>query len=462
MVQNNFIFPVSKIFLVNFSKIFLVFLLIIIFSGCDEKPFKIGLDTLPEGDLISVGYVDTISVEAYTLETTGINSRNHKQSPLGRYTDPVFGEITAEFITEYGRSDSNLFGPNPQTDSIFLDLYYYDFMGDSTAIPKLNVYELTQNISDTISNADISGIFNPVPINISDPYVFADSLKIFRIRLDNAFGEKLLNPEIDRDSMYTDASDTLFKSYYKGLYFSVKNEDAGGGLFYINLAAIGTYGTNIRLYYHNDTIGGQDYIYNILYKNSNDAILDQRLNLFKFNHSTSQIGFLNDTVNQDSVVYLQSLGGTKVKLKIPYLYEVKEEIGNASILKAELILPIIKSDDEDLDSYPLPLKLGLRKIEADGMEGIIQDDPYFLGGSTSASNYFGGRVDGDTIQYSFNIGYYMQDFWNGNQDNYGLSLFVAENTVPLIYNAVDANRVLLSSGSHSNRIKLKITYTLLP
>ena len=62
-----------------------------------------------------------------------------------------------------------------------------------------------------------------------------------------------------------------------------------------------------------------------------------------FSHEFDAPGFLPDLDNpeakQDSVVYMQGIGGLKVHIKIPELDQLKEN-GLWGVNRAELVLPV--------------------------------------------------------------------------------------------------------------------------
>ncbi len=455
--------PVYNIVLNIFRGIIFFCLIIPVLLSCEQDPVKAGVELLPEGDLLTVGYVDSLTVNAYTVENSSVNSGNLSVSPVGCYVDPVFGLTKGEVITEFFPSGKLEFGSNPVTDSVIFTFNFSGYYGDSLFNPPVTIYEYTDDIIDTTANFDVSGRFDPVPVSMGSVSRLADTLDIFRIKMTDAFGDALLNRSFEqngvhRDTLYKQVTDSMFKSYFKGIYLSVDDIATGGGIYNVNLSGSET---RITIYYHNDSSDVESAAFNMVLTNSANQLLDKRLSLYSHDWSMSRIKYLGDTEHKDTVAYLQSLAGTKVLLKIPGLDGLRSALGNISVTQAELIIPFDPPEKEVLMLYPLPQKLGLRAISGDGKEKIIQDDPYYMG-SENALKYFGGYLDEEDNEYRFNIGKYLQDYWQGDQPNEGIYLFIAQNTIPVYYNLVNAGRVVINSGIHSDPIRLNLSYTVIP
>ena len=76
-----------------------------LFSTCKEDPLELGLDILPEDDLLEAK-IDTLPVELFTISHIPLNTRSVGASPLGAVNDPVMGKIEADFITDYIYTES--------------------------------------------------------------------------------------------------------------------------------------------------------------------------------------------------------------------------------------------------------------------------------------------------------------------------------------------------------------------
>ena len=83
---------------------------------------------MPENSKIKVVWNDTTTVYAYSTVVDSIRSDEFVYNYLGSIVDPVFGSTIAGFYTEFLLSsisgEKDPFGPNPQLDSLVLQLAY--------------------------------------------------------------------------------------------------------------------------------------------------------------------------------------------------------------------------------------------------------------------------------------------------------------------------------------------------
>jgi thiamine pyrophosphokinase len=81
---------------------------------------------------------------------------------------------------------------------------------------------------------------------------------------------------------------------------------------------------------------------------------------------------------------------------------------------------------------------------AEGKYEFVPD--YFVGDA-----YFGGYYNESDKTYRFNISRYIQQLADQSRTDYGLALIIADNRA-------SANRIILKSPTHTNGMKLSITY----
>ena len=423
--------------------------------ACQEDPSRLGINFLKDTDLVTMEFTDTVTVEAYTIERDPLVTSGKYNMPLGSYVDPVFGAVKAELLAQFAYSYYIDFGNYPVCDSVIFEFFCSGGYGKDEFTSKINVYELTTDLIDSInylSDFDPSGYYDINKISTSDPVVSdmnvdndnTDSTLI-QIYLNKFFGNKLLYPTVDDSLFYS--NDSVFKANMKGLYFEVGQVDEGGRILYTSPS---NYSSRIIMYYHNDedTLAYPYYFYGSYV----------RIGIYDFdNHNGASIPYLNNESVQDTAIYLQSLGGTAATIRLPYINDLVNKLGNVSINKAELIIPVLTDSAEKVD-YGIPSQLGLRAVNSEGEESLLPDDPSVLG----LVGYFGGKYSSESNAYIFNIGSYIQYLVEGGEYN-DLRLFVGvydENNMKISYNTEKANRVVLSSGNNpNNKIKLNIYYT---
>lgn len=420
--------------MVRIFSILLLAITIVWISAC-KKDSDIGLNTQPGSDKINIVYTDTVEIEAFSVNVDSVASSNNSLALLGSYNDPIFGYSSASFMAQLRLSKIAIdFPANGTFVSLDLIIQTNGFYGNASASQTLEVYELTKriekdstyfsnlNVNDYINSSQIVGttLFKP-SANTSDSIV---------ISLSSALGNKLFYAF---DSLYYNQE--YFKNLFYGLYVSVDGQSAGDAIGYFNL--LGPKTRMVLKYQNPGESTVQEFNFVI---NSNSA----RVNVFK--HDYQNTAFYNQITTsapiQDSVFYVQSIAGVRglVKVKNAEKWALKN---NIAILKAELLLPI--ENDVDTGTYKIPSKMQLVRINDENKYSFLED--YYLG-----AQYFDGNYNAEGKYYKFNIAKYLQRVVTGEIPNYGLILF-PEN------NAVSANRVVLTSGLNSNKIKLLVSYT---
>lgn len=396
-----------------------VFAIGILLFSCSD-PDVTGVAVQPPGNSLNVMHTDTNSLVTRTLRESSIKSVLTRMYCLGSYTDAIFGESKAGFYSQFlSEGIANMDSTGFQVDSVIMSLAYSDSYGDTTLLQKIKVIGLFGNDSIKMDKE-----FIPRP---QTPYVYKvksgsteNEIKEtpqLRIRLSAAFENKI---QLD-SSTYK-----LVANLFNGMHLESMNTFVSGG-------AILTYDlsvSKITVHYHNNKTDSLKYDFIV---NSSCERIDY------FNHDyagTPLKSNLNNPSHGDSLVYIQGLSGTKVKISIPYLnnYFNKGYIIN----KAELIITTENSTNGDY--FNPPSKLYLTTIGENGESIPLKD-----GGV--------GTYNSTTKQYSINIPRHVQSLLNGSLKNNGLYLAVDESSF-------SADRAVIFGGKNvGNRIKILLTYT---
>ncbi len=444
------------------------------FTSCDESSV-VGLDIQPANDLLNVGYQDTT-----TLLTTTIREDSLRTDALlvtdgvgliGKYVDPIFGTSTASMYTQL-RLPSNIttssnFGNNPVCDSIVLSLVYEgsSYGKKDAKVQTINVYEVTEDIVKTsyyYSNNSLSknpidltqghaGFnFTPRPTdsvsNILGPTVEPKQKPQIRVRMDNTFGQLLLNNQSSGNL----ADDVSFKSFLKGLYITTENT-TGLSVNEGNIMRFYMGSSNLILYYHHDSPAPNT---GLSYTFSLGSVA--RFNTFTHDYSSSVDVMLADQLgaspaSQNATTFIQSMSGVKTKVLFPHLMHWADN-GAIGINKAELVILADTSLSPvfNCDTFPPPPTLIIYGIEDDGVT------PFLIPDAFEGTSYFGGSINYTKYQYTFNIARYIQQILDGKRKNNGIYILASNG-------AGYANRVIIGGGSASSakQMKLNITYTKL-
>lgn len=246
--------------------------------GCSDED-GVGSIIQPEEDFLH-SYSNGLEVGTSTIKSDSVLSKSESLL-LGRYVDAKFGEIKAEFLTQldarlgggivlpdttvvaansgmsgilnsmlqsvdekFGLIKSVYSPSNLTVDSVvYIIQYGSDFMGDSTSLQALSVYELTKELTNQhyYTDVDVSEYSDKSNLLGATSFQVKNSREI-RIPLKVELGEKLV-------SIYNTSSDIKtqedFNSFFKGVYVShsfnrgtILNVLVSGVLVYYSFDAI--------------------------------------------------------------------------------------------------------------------------------------------------------------------------------------------------------------------------------
>lgn len=105
-----------------------------------KKTSDIGHIVRPAEDSLRV-VTDSFIVKSSTIKAEHLYSETTKPV-LGHYTDNIFGEFKADFLSEFRYIKNLTFGANATSDSLYLVMYYRSFFGDSSAVQEATAYKL--------------------------------------------------------------------------------------------------------------------------------------------------------------------------------------------------------------------------------------------------------------------------------------------------------------------------------
>ena len=186
------------------------YLFILLFTtliySCDDATTGIGNSTIAGGDSIPAGAA-IYEANTRSILADSVYART-STAYLGKYTDPTFGEFTADFIAQFNCGDNFEFPKTLQKiTSVQLRLYYGSHFGDS-----LNAMRLQVDSLDTIiPEGELSTFYTSV-----DPkqYYNTNAQPLAR----KAFSAKGISAE---DSTYT-YSDGYGSSSYTSYWQTIK------------------------------------------------------------------------------------------------------------------------------------------------------------------------------------------------------------------------------------------------
>lgn len=418
------------------------FLCGIFFMSC-KKPV-IQEDNLIPPDQLGLVFTDTFELETYTGTQDSLVASDLAINLLGGMDDPIFGKSYASFYTQLALPNNNLdLGNVLNFDSLVLYLKFSETYGNVEAGQSLVVKRMTEGIdgeTEYFTNKtfqteatelgridDFKGAEDSVNVNGEN------QASIIKIKLDDAFGQELL----DQSGGINFSSTEAFQSYLKGLHIAPDKNNIGEALYYVDL---GDPFSKLVLYY-NDTSA-----LDILINNQTRAVEN-----FDFDRSGAPVNdYINNNNKKDSLIFVQPMATTKAIVRIPDLLNLE----NIIINKAELVFTEVR-DPFSLgydENFPAPNLIVAFGSDSLGRTQTVADQ--FV-----SSAYFGGAresitIDGSEVsQYRINLARHYQFVIDDRKQDFGIFI------LPLPSNRI-ANRVVFGGGNHSSApAKLRLTYT---
>jgi hypothetical protein len=452
------------------------------------------LDTIME--VITDTYEDTDSVRVYITD----------QHVVGTITnDPIFGRTTASMYLEL-RPPSYPFYVIGNKDSVVVDsavliLSYKGVFGDSTQPVRLTVSEVDQSTPlDPVRNYPVRfpsaypiniGAALASPVNV-DVRRLADTVKNryevatnqIRIKLRQDVAQRFLQ---SYDSTNAYKSDSLFRKNFAGFALTADQNAPANALIQISLSDTNT---KFALYYSTSSTGA--------------TVRDTGVSYFRFNTTNggsacfvtrnragSEIAnriTTNGNPKSDSLVYVQTMPGTRVRVRIPGL----KNLSNRIIHRAELIAEQVPDDNNYLtiDQQMRPpryLLLSTFDSVTNKLSNLPNDYIYSTSGGGPNIVDFGGAAFYRTIApysrvavYNFNLSRYVQGIVTRKDSVRLLQISAPVNDsikyirphpqvsiaderyflVPGMGNDLAIGRVRLGGGTHSRfRMRLRIIYS---
>lgn len=402
--------------------------------GCKKKTNTLGLGALDPNTLLASGGIDTFQLRTYSVHQDSFPTDNQARALLGAYNDPKMGTVNASFYTQLHLAGSLGFaqGAAPIVDSVVLSLHYGGYYGNLTA-QTFQVYQMSDlmNVDSTYYKFTTMGVqgsdlVDPAYATMTpDPtdsiMVGTDKLPAqLRIRLDNNFGQTMINDAVANSAMFE--ADDQFVNYFKGLRVSVADANPASG-------------TGAVLYFNLSNSNSKLTIYYRLPPDTATFALEFEIDATcaDFNHvDIDNTGYpvadvLADTISGMSQYYAQANQSQAV-----IEFKSFDNIPKSSVIhNALLVVPIAHQTNSMF--YPsLQLAVGYR-TDTGQIVAFEKTDAY----------------DDATKSYIIDIRNYLQDVLLGNADNRGIYLY------PLNFGSTTER--LIFNGPHTqNKFKPKL------
>lgn len=434
----------KKFFLIILAATFLL-------SACDET-FNLGVNIIPDNDLLDMQITDTVEIFMYTELAPEVITSSPEYLLIGAYQDPVFGHTKAGFATQVLQGTYPNFD---ETDTVYLDSiclvlplpidddFLYPMSSNSGL--SLSVYKVTTDLSSSslyYSDEDLSEYTSnysellgegfahkEIIYDMDDSGEIIDTLLGLVLRLDDDLGQTFID---EVDSYFW--SSGKFTDIFQGIYVETSTENSG--IFKVSNTTLSTSQSfGFVLYYHHE--GETETKQFGLPINTNAA----QFNVFE--HDYSDANFYDQIENPgsitDSVAYLQSMGGTVVRLEMPGIKNYENIVVN----KAELIIKNAY-DESNADFSPIE---EMWYAGYDTANSVVYFDDFLN------EEYQGAEID-DNDEYHFFLTRIIQNMIEGDFDDSPFNIYLTN-----LNSGREFSRSIITTGQHSNPAKLVLTYT---
>ena len=432
---------------------FVAMLSLVIFS-CSKELTPIGLGLIEDGDLLSMGYTDTVQLVAYTIPDDSIYTRNLdiNNAPyimVGSMYDPVFGKTTSNLYSQlFLTTLRTRFGTSPVFDSAFLYLNYKGAYGDTLSNMTFHVYKLTESIVDSLTSYSYSTVsYDPDPIgeitfqpkpHDSAFYGGAKHSPTLRIPINSKFGNDVLGIT-DTIALNNNAG---FVKKFKGICIIAEPQNTVGKGSIITFKMPSDY-IQLQMFYHNNPDSAKSYNFAI----STGCSRFQNYNHYGYAEAIPILKqqLTGNTSLGEQFLFAQGLGGTKIKIQFPYL---DKWFDNEKIIVNDAQLIIGNSSVSTV--FPNPGFLSLHSVGENGTTS-----PFSIVDENDATGYFDGTYNAAANNYRFRITRYVQQVLTRKERNNGLHLIIPSS-------ALNATRLILNgTSSPQSDLKLYLRYTKL-
>lgn len=430
----------------------LVTLAVLLNISCTKiNPTDIGTDLLPTVD--NVHTFDTL------LRVYADNYLFNDSSSIHYSEDHALGVI--EDDPEFGKTESQIYfsvvpassSRNPfvsvdsivAMDSVILSLAYTGVFGDSNAVQKINVYE----VSDTSFRDSVGYLVNHPEFNTTGTvlgsttvnFTTLDDAKTVIVKKDTQNITNLLriplNPSLgmrfaayDTGSVYLSAKrDSAFQKVFNGL--ALKIDEAGSplknALAYYKLS---NENTKLTFYFRItkngivDTVKTDFLLYTAVsasgtYSTAYSANLVKRTAM----HGYATLNLTTPVVDADKV-YLQTSPGSFALLKIPGL----TGLNNRIIHRAEISFKPVDIPANSVYTSPRFLFLDVIDSVNNRFLTVRDDFNYSFSSYTYDYQLFGGFLKSG--KYFINLTRYVQNLVTTSGSNYAFRLYAPKTAIP--------------------------------
>ncbi len=439
--------------------------------SCTNRDSEFGNNLIPSSQIMGTSIDSATVVHTYysTLDSL-ITSGVTYQPYLGSFIDPLTGRVTFGAFTNLtpsGFPNSQYFGANPVVDSMTMNLMFSNFVGDTSKVYTIDIYEVQGHYfhpdSVVFSNIDMTPYLSALPVLSFD---FKGNQSYFTVKFPIGFARKFMDNTQGEANVYY--SDSAFQAAHNGLYFKLRTEPVDPSVDEGMVVMLNLSGTIAQLHYHNQSPGTRDKpqiqdMVTYLSDLAPDFLSFYTIN-YDYTYSDIAAGgvdpaFIGDTTADRSVCYVQGLAGLKGLLRVDSLDVVRiknkaKALGYSKVVvhRAELQMSLI---NDGADEYGQSFKnLGIYYSYLEGRY-LSEYDILMATVNPSYKATLGGGLSYSRGKYIFDITAYVQRmFVDSKVSQYTTELLPS----PALINALSRSRIYGSASPKPP--KLIITYSM--
>lgn len=341
-------------------------LTILFVASCDDNTESLGLNLIPDDNVVSSkGVIFPIDVvENFEVDEDSIYT-NSTTAYLGKYTDEIFGDLKAGFLTQlYCQNNFSFDFDQVVKDSIgvdettgkaiynfkdvscYINVSYDSFFGDSINPCQVEAYKLAKNITgDMTSSLDPeaedfydpeTGFLGKVTYTAANTYIDEDERTEDRdliIVIPSEIGQSIMNMNYQHPEYFKNST-TFNQNVLKGLYLKPISGD--GTIIYANTTSL-----NINFTMYVDSAG----IYPIKRKQPGYTDQDSTAIYSTSFNSTREVYQINtfknvmneEIINDTENTYLKSPAGIFTSMQLP-VGKIANSLVNDTIIQTRLTL----------------------------------------------------------------------------------------------------------------------------
>lgn len=345
-----------------------IMMLPIVFIGCDDNTESLGGSMMPSEDNITITNKVYHATSRSLLAGDSILART-STAYLGRYTDPLYGTFSADFLAQFHCVEGFEFPDSVAGDtavSAEVRLYISSYFGNPNAPCHLSVYELNKVLeenknyyTDIVPEEYYDASSAPIASRAytADDKTLPDSItssgnyvSYISIQLPRQFGTNLIRKYYEKDADgnhigkdYFANAEAFINNVCKGMYF--KCDQGDGSILYVQQAQL-----NIKFNYYVKSSTGADSLLTVLAQFAGTQEVIQA-NRFQTDKET-----LKKLVEEDGTcTYLKTPAGIFTEITLP-LDEIAENHTNAGDTLNSVKLTLTRYNETVNDSE---FKLGI-------------------------------------------------------------------------------------------------------